>query len=93
MLRKDWDDMADNGGKGDWYFHHDDTYITVRYGDEVMEIFTVPIHLVDTGEEGHWQWDGNRESPTLHPSIRVLGRAGAPDIWHGYLQAGKIAEA
>jgi hypothetical protein len=31
-----------------------------------------------------WQWDGNREAPTLSPSINVIGR------WHGFLRAGKL---
>ena len=29
-----------------------------------------------------WEWDGNRESPTLSPSIHQIGH------WHGYLRAG-----
>ena len=94
MLRKDWDDMADNGRKGDWYFHHNDTYITIRYGDEVMEVVTIPILApVEEDDKRSWRWDGNKESPTVHPSIKVYGRPGEPDLWHGYLQAGKIVEA
>ena len=31
-----------------------------------------------------WQWDGNRECPTVSPSINVIGR------WHGYFRNGKI---
>ena len=31
-----------------------------------------------------WGWDGNREAPTLSPSINVIGR------WHGFLRAGKL---
>lgn len=34
-----------------------------------------------------WQWDGNRESPTLTPSINVIGR------WHGWLREGKLVTA
>jgi hypothetical protein len=29
-----------------------------------------------------WAWDGNREAPTLEPSIHHVGH------WHGYLRAG-----
>lgn len=29
-----------------------------------------------------WTWDGNREAPTLHPSIHHVGH------WHGWLQKG-----
>lgn len=31
-----------------------------------------------------WQWNGNRERPTLTPSIRVVGCC----EWHGYLTDG-----
>jgi len=31
-----------------------------------------------------WGWDGNKEKPTLVPSIH------APDLWHGYLTAGRL---
>jgi hypothetical protein len=34
-----------------------------------------------------WKWDGNREAPTLSPSINVIDR------WHGYLKAGKLETA
>jgi len=39
-----------------------------------------------TGEkhEHNWQWDGNRERPTLHPSIRDLSGC----RFHGHLQGG-----
>lgn len=32
----------------------------------------------------HWLWDGNRNAPTLSPSINRDRTCG----WHGYLQAG-----
>lgn len=31
-----------------------------------------------------WQWDGNREKPTLMPSVLQVGGC----RWHGYLRAG-----
>lgn len=31
-----------------------------------------------------WDWDGNLDSPTITPSIRILDRC----CWHGYLTAG-----
>lgn len=34
-----------------------------------------------------WQWDGNRESPTLSPSVHRVGH------WHGYLKAGFWTQA
>lgn len=39
-----------------------------------------------------WQWDGNREKPTLTPSINILqlNEAGEQigEHWHGFLTAG-----
>lgn len=29
-----------------------------------------------------WEWDGNKEAPTLTPSVHHVGH------WHGYLTAG-----
>lgn len=56
---------------------------------------SVPI-FPQTGANGHsWKWDGNRESPTLTPSINCLAHnpenpaekyAGCG--WHGHLVAG-----
>ena len=37
-----------------------------------------------TDERPSWIWDGNREKPTLSPSIYAKYDCG----WHGYLRAG-----
>ena len=34
-----------------------------------------------------WQWDGDRNFPTLTPSINVIGR------WHGWLREGQLVTA
>lgn len=43
---------------------------------------------------GAWEWDGNRESPTLTPSILVNIVWGEEEelieLWHGYLTAGRF---
>ena len=36
-----------------------------------------------------WEWDGNRDQPTLTPSIDASKYGG----WHGYLTAGKLVDA
>lgn len=33
-----------------------------------------------------WDWDGNKERPTLSPSVHDLN--GGKTHWHGYLRAG-----
>lgn len=93
MLRKDWDDLAD-GQKGDWYFHtsRNDLYITIRYGNDKFDVVSIPITTAPK-QDNSWLWDGNKESPTITPSIRILGGNGQPDKWHGWLTAGKIVEA
>ena len=93
-LRNDWDDL-DKGQKGDWYFIKDDTYIVIRFGDTMDDICVLPITLADKRSEhvqgkGAWEWNGNRESPTLTPSILVHVSRDQPDKWHGYLTDGKL---
>lgn len=91
MLKKDWDDLA-AGQKGDWYFFKEDTYITIRYGDDKFDVVSIPINL--TGQpKPNWKWNGNKEAPTIEPSIRLLGGDGQPDRWHGWLRDGKIIDA
>jgi len=36
-----------------------------------------------------WDWDGNRDQPTVTPSIRHLDGCG----WHGYLTKGEFRDA
>ena len=34
-----------------------------------------------------WEWDGNREAPTLSPSVHNVGH------WHGFLKSGWWTQA
>jgi len=90
MLRKDWDDLAE-GQKGDWYFNDSKNgpYITIRYGDDKFDVVTIPITTAPK-QDRNWLWDGNKESPTITPSIRIPDGEGQPDKWHGWLTDGKI---
>lgn len=36
-----------------------------------------------------WKWDGNLESPTLHPSVDMSHYGG----WHGWLKSGVLTNA
>lgn len=53
---------------------------------------------ISTEQRPHgWKWDGNREKPTLKPSLGMHpkdGRAfdGSGYHWHGYLTAGEFLE-
>ncbi len=103
MLRTDLEDLHKNGQIGDWCFMTEKSngqlILWLRYpvSDPQWQEFyreapelnrgdlvAIPV----TGDSHHaWQWDGNREAPTLTPSINVIGR------WHGWLREGKLVSA
>lgn len=35
----------------------------------------------------HWEWDGDKDKPTLIPSIHTIG------TWHGWVHDGHLVEA
>lgn len=84
--------------KGDWFFRGgifdeqaiEDAYIVLKWGDNEPDVAVLKIKGTNTKWEPVWEFDGNKECPTLSPSIRVLGSHGAPDLWHGYLRNGKL---
>lgn len=41
----------------------------------------------NAGVRATWMWDGNREKPTLSPSIHHVGH------WHGFLRGGFFVQA
>jgi len=88
MKRNGQDDLD----KGDWCFLNNDTLISIRWGDDPFkDIVVLPIHK-DATENGQpqWKWNGNKELPTLTPSILVHAYPGWTDGWHGYLTDGKL---
>ena len=89
MNLKNLDDLETNGKKGDWCFLKDDTYIGIRYGEDALAGLTV-IPISASGDGRNWKWDGNKEAPTLSPSILVHPNEGFTDGWHGYLRNGKL---
>lgn len=59
---------------------------------------TVPISPQKTARGATWRWDGNRDAPTLTPSINCLaqlenGQPAAGCGWHGFLKNGQFEEA
>jgi hypothetical protein len=92
-LRQDTRDLYDNGKKGDWCFFEstDGTvFIALKFGDESFtESVTLPIS--QDNKPATWQWNGNKEAPTLTPSILVWGNGKDKSAtWHGYLREGKL---
>ena len=68
---------------GDFAFNDDFTFLYVWLpgvsGPDALE-----IARVENNKPRVWHWDGNKEAPTLKPSIS------APGQWHGYLTAGRL---
>lgn len=86
MLKTNQDDCL----KGDWCFINDDTYIFIQYGDDnFKEVCIIPIAINPT-EKRQWKWNGNRELPTLTPSILVHPVKDWTIGWHGFLTDGKL---
>lgn len=90
-----WDE-AHAHGAGAYYFDEAD-------GVPVAICMVLPgpagfrrIPIVKDAKFSGWAWDGNRECPTLTPSISASAHVegGAPnnfyEAWHGYLTAGKF---
>ena len=44
------------------------------------------LPIAGHGHPQEWEWDGNREAPTLSPSVF---NTGMPCQWHGWLRAGE----
>lgn len=84
-LRKNLDDLKTNGQKGDWAFIENDTRIAIRYGENALSGMTI-IPISDKG----WQWNGNKDAPTLTPSILVKPYPKWTEGWHGFLTDGKL---
>lgn len=89
---RDSEGFFDKGEVGDWCFLNNDTYIAVLLHSDEDGLAMIPIkHDPQMGDVQHvvWQWDGNREAPTLTPSILHHSHK----EWHGYLREGKLVVA
>ena len=78
---------------GEWQFANDYAAIWIHVSDENITsrwlpgLVRIPISLAGGQNPPTWKWDGNKEAPTLEPSIDVIG------IWHGWLRSGKLVKA
>lgn len=74
---------------GEWSFVDDYTaiWVHVPHHDAMMGLVRLPISSTGSDVPPVWAWDGNKEKPTLTPSINVIG------VWHGWLRAGKLIDA
>lgn len=97
MICKDIDELINVGQTGDWCFTNNDTSMWLRYPDPDQPERGGLIHLyLSTIEKPNpntstWNWDGNRDVPTLSPSIGVYrSPIGSGFRWHGFLRNGKL---
>jgi hypothetical protein len=76
---------------GDWQFVDSpdakDVWIYIRIPNGTPEGSLAHLPLVQ-GQAASWRWDGNREAPTLTPSI--LHDDGVGGAWHGYMTKGEL---
>ncbi len=92
QLLASFQELDQRGQVGDWCFINDDSYIVIRLHEREDGYCILPlrVNLADrVGNHPVWQWDGNREAPTLSPSILHHSR---PE-WHGWMRAGRLVLA
>lgn len=95
MKKKNLDDLEKTGKRGDWCFA--DVFseqIAIQYGDDPFkDMVIIPISTNPDPKKREWLWDGNKEAPTLSPSIVVKYYEGWTDGWHGWLRNGVLVDA
>ena len=88
MLLNNSEQLREIGKKGDWSFSDGEAAISIMYTDDwFMGTVVLPI-----SGKNCWQWNGNKEFPTLTPSILIYGDPGWSIGWHGYLTDGKLVD-
>jgi len=91
MLRNNLEDLDVHGQKGDWCFLNNDELLALRFGDDAFTgLVILPVSENAMPGKPHWQWNGNKELPTLTPSILVHANHGWSEGWHGYLTDGTL---
>lgn len=82
-------ELETKGKVGDWVFIRQDTYIAIKYDESDFGITILPI-LENPAGQNAWGWNGNKELPTLSPSILIHEKPGAVKGWHGFLRDGVL---
>jgi hypothetical protein len=79
---------------GEWQFANNYTAIWIHVPNDHLPsdrwlpgLVRIPISETGRDITPVWKWDGNKEAPTLTPSIDVHG------VWHGFLTNGKLITA
>ncbi|MEY9375964.1 DUF6527 family protein [Rhizobium leguminosarum] len=77
-------------------FEHGEGAFWFEDGDAVFFVLLPGMHLARCPIDGSraWVWDGNREKPTLTPSILTSMTCGPEreyiELWHGFMTAGRL---
>jgi hypothetical protein len=81
-----WDGL-DAGPAGAFMFDADSRSLIYQCPCGCRRQGALPVtrHGVEPAQRPAWDWDGNRDTPTLRPSIRRLDGC----RWHGYLHQGE----
>jgi len=96
-LLKDLDEFDRIGKIGDWCFVNGETHIAIQLGEnKFINSCVLPILKKGDAREitgVYWDWNGDKNSPTLTPSILHWGYGRhKPSTWHGYMTDGKLIE-
>lgn len=85
-------DLLNVGAVGDWAFAPDGEppAIWIRTPDGSQNGTVGRLPITADSAQGGWQWDGNRDAPTLSPSIHRLALPGYKPGWHGFMLAGRL---
>jgi len=88
MIRNNLTELAVHGKVGDWCFSRSGKSMFICYpypGEQRGKILHVTI-FQELKEKIHigWLWNGDREKPTLEPSMHV------PGVWRGVLTEGVL---
>jgi hypothetical protein len=94
-LLKDMSELDQKGKKGDWCFMShktagEDAFICILWGDDTTKNLSILPIKPGTGHLTSWQWDGNKNEPTITPSILVHPSPGWTEGWHGFLTKGQL---
>lgn len=68
---------------GDYYFAEDNKALIAMCPSGCGELMSLPLTILDNNPR--WEWNGDKECPSLTPSIQ---RRGPNCTWHGYLTNG-----
>lgn len=89
-----FESLKEHGELGDFCFIDNDSAIIIRMPDgpnypsargSMIRWPLKPGHnLPGVDQDAVWNWDGNRNQPTLTPSLHWV------DVWHGWMRAGKL---